>query len=78
MLLVLGYFGRRIRRQTRRRQETQGDLSQRLVAILSGIKVIKAFRGHDLEIQAYGRETEKFFKRHMKVAWNRVMAKWAR
>jgi subfamily B ATP-binding cassette protein MsbA len=75
LFLILQYFGRRIQRQTLRRQETQGDLSQRLIAILTGIKVIKAFRGHDLELGAYDQETEKFFKRHMKVIWNRVMAK---
>jgi subfamily B ATP-binding cassette protein MsbA len=75
LFLILQYFGRRIQRQTLRRQETQGDLSQRLIAILTGIKVIKAFRGHDLELGAYEQETEKFFKRHMKVIWNRVMAK---
>jgi ABC-type multidrug transport system fused ATPase/permease subunit len=75
LLVLLQFFGRRIQRQTRRRQETQGDLSQRLVAILTGIKVIKAFRGHDLELQAFERETETYFKRFMKVAWNRVMTK---
>ena len=75
LLLLLQFFGRRIQRQTRRRQESQGDLSQRLVAILTGIKVIKAFRGHDLELQAFERETETYFKRFMKVSWNRVMAK---
>jgi len=50
LFLILQYFGRRVQRQTIRRQETQGDLSQRLIAILTGIKVIKAFRGHDLEL----------------------------
>ncbi|MFP6655197.1 MAG: ABC transporter ATP-binding protein [Myxococcota bacterium] len=74
-LFVLRFFGRRIQKQTRRRQETQGDLSQRLIAILSGIKVIKAFRGHRAEIAAFDLETEKFFKRHMKMIKNRVMAK---
>ncbi len=75
LLLVLNYFGRRIHRQTQRRQETQGDLSQRLVGILSGIKVIKAFRGHAVEEQAFALETDRFFKRSLKVVWNRVMAK---
>jgi ABC-type multidrug transport system fused ATPase/permease subunit len=75
LLIVLQYFGRRVQRQTKRRQETQGDLSQRLIAILTGIKVIKAFGGHDLEMRAFEVETDKYFKRHMKVIWNRVMAK---
>jgi subfamily B ATP-binding cassette protein MsbA len=75
LLVLLQFFGRRIQRQTRRRQETQGDLSQRLIAILTGIKVIKAFRGHDLELQTFERETEKYLRRFMKVVWNRMMAK---
>jgi len=75
LLLVLGYFGRRIHKQTRRRQETQGELAQRLVGILSGIKVIKAFRGQEVEEAAFARETEKYFRRYMKVIFNRVMGK---
>jgi len=73
--LVLSYFGRRIQRQTHRRQETQGDLTQRLLSILSGIKVIKAFQGQQLEEAAFGVETGKYFRRHMKVVWNAVLAK---
>ncbi len=73
--LVLSFFGRRIERQSHRRQETQGDLSQRLLAILSGIKVIKAFQGQALEAEAFAVETGKYFRRHMKVIWNGVLAK---
>ena len=75
LMILLSTFGRRIHERTRRRQETQGDLSQRLVAILSGIKVIKAFQGQQAERKAFARETEKYFRRHMKVIWNRVVAK---
>jgi subfamily B ATP-binding cassette protein MsbA len=75
LTLVLGYFGRRIHKQTRRRQETQGDLSSHLLSILGGIKVIKAFRGEDVEMNAFQAETDKYFKRNMKVVYNRVMAK---
>jgi len=75
MLLVLAYFGNQIQKKTQRRQETQSDVSQRLIAILSGIKVIKAFRGEALELDAFGRETQTYFRRHMKVIFNRAMAK---
>lgn len=75
MLLTLNYFGKRIQRKTERRQETQGDLSHRLVSILSGIKVIKAFQGQDVEQRAFDEATEVYFRRQMKVIWNRVMAK---
>ena len=73
--ILLSFFGRRVQRQSHRRQETQGDLSGRLLAILSGIKVIKAFQGQDLEERAYTAETSKFFRRHMKVVWNGVVAR---
>ena len=75
LMWLLKFFGRRIQRQTERRQETQGDLSQRLVGILSGIKVIKAFRGHDVEEAAFAQETERFRKRSLKVIWNQSMSK---
>lgn len=75
ILLLLNHFGQRVRRQTQRRQESQGDLSQRLISILSGIKVIKAFRGYEAEETAFARETDRFFKRAVKVLWNQIMAK---
>ena len=75
LLMLLNYFGRRIQRQSLRRQESQGSLSQHFLSILSGIKVIKAFRGDDVELEAFGRETDKFFRRHMKVVSNRTLAK---
>jgi subfamily B ATP-binding cassette protein MsbA len=73
--ILLSFFGRRVQKQSYRRQETQGDLSGRLLAILSGIKVIKAFQGQDLEERAYAAETSKYFRRHMKVIWNGVVAR---
>ena len=75
LVLMLNHFGRRIRRKTKRRQETQSDLSQRLLSILSGIKVIKAFRGQEVEHLAFANQTERYFKRHMQVVWNRVLAR---
>ncbi|MFK7894328.1 MAG: ABC transporter ATP-binding protein [Myxococcota bacterium] len=75
LLITLNYFGKRIHRKTKRRQETQGNLSHRLVSILSGIKVIKAFQGQEVEQRAFDEATEVYFRRQMKVIWNRVMAK---
>jgi subfamily B ATP-binding cassette protein MsbA len=41
---VITIFNRRIEKSARRRQEKVGDVTGRLVEILAGIKVIKAFR----------------------------------
>jgi subfamily B ATP-binding cassette protein MsbA len=73
-LLVSTFMGRILDVSTRR-QETQGKLSDRLIAILSGIKVIKAFRGEDAETAAYDHETDKYFRRHMKVMKNGALVK---
>jgi len=75
--LVLGpvaIFGRRVRKSARRRQETLGEVTQRLVQILSGIKIIQAFRAEALEEAAFDAENQRFFRRHMKVAKNRVLS----
>src|SRR5690554_2103945 len=43
LVWVVARFGHRIRRTARLRQESTGELTQRLMQILAGIKVIKAF-----------------------------------
>jgi ABC-type multidrug transport system fused ATPase/permease subunit len=75
LVAVVMVFGRRIRRTARRRQETTGEVVQRLVQILSGIKVIKAFRAERFEAEGFGRENERLFRRTMRVVRNRV---WSR
>ena len=72
---VISIFGRRIRASARRRQEKYADVTQRLLEILSGIKVIKAFRAESLEDRAFRRETRRLFSRSMQVARYRVFAR---
>ena len=72
---VLALFSRRIRRTAARRQMQLSEVTQRLVAILSGIKVIKAFKGEEIENRAFAGETQKLFKRVMKVVKNRVLSR---
>ena len=64
---VLIFFGRRIFARSLQRQAMAGEVTQRLVAILSGIKVIKAFRGEAIEIDAFRHSSEQLFGRSMKV-----------
>jgi len=72
---VVAGFMQRIVNQSTRRQVAQGELSDRLIAILSGIKVIKAFRGESIEQSAFNGETDEYFKRHMKMMKNGAMMK---
>ncbi len=71
LFAVMAAFGERIRRSARRRQEKVGDVTQRLLEMLAGIKVIKAFRAEAGERAAFARETEKLFRRGLRAAVNR-------
>jgi subfamily B ATP-binding cassette protein MsbA len=69
---VIAFFGGRIERGARKRQIKVGDVTQRFLQILSGIKVIKAFRAERVEEAAFERENLKLFRRHMRVVMARV------
>ncbi len=75
VVATVAWFARKIRRSARRRQEQLGEVTQRLVDILSGIKVIKAFAGEALEERAFRKESERLFRRDMKVVRNRVASR---
>jgi ATP-binding cassette, subfamily B, bacterial MsbA len=75
VLVIGGVYGGRIRKRSRRRQERMGGVTQRLLEILAGIKVIKAFRAERDEEQSFRRENLHLFKSTMRVVRNRVTAK---
>jgi subfamily B ATP-binding cassette protein MsbA len=75
IVLVLAAFSRRIRRTAARRQVQLSEVTQRLVGILSGIKVIKAFKGEEMENRVFAEETDKLFRRAMKVVKARVLSR---
>jgi len=69
---VIVFFGGRIERGARKRQIKVGDVTQRFLQILAGIKVIKAFRAERIEEAAFERENLKLFRRHMRVVMARI------
>jgi subfamily B ATP-binding cassette protein MsbA len=72
---VIAVFGKRIRKSARRRQESQGDVTQRLLQVLSGIKVIQSFRAEAFEASGFRRQNRKLFRHSMKVVMNRVLSR---
>jgi subfamily B ATP-binding cassette protein MsbA len=73
--VVLQVFGRRIRKSSARRQEQISDVTQRLMQMLSGIKVIKAFHAEDRERELFRDSVMRYFRRSMKVVRNRVLSR---
>jgi subfamily B ATP-binding cassette protein MsbA len=73
--VILQVFGGRIRRSAQARQEQIALVIGRLVQILNGIKVIKAFRAERLELEAFSRENMRYFRRVMRVIRNRVLSR---
>jgi subfamily B ATP-binding cassette protein MsbA len=72
---VVATFNSRIKRSASRRQEKVSDVTGRLIEILAGIKIIKAFQSEDDERGVFHTETQKLFRRSMKAAKNRVLAR---
>jgi ABC-type multidrug transport system fused ATPase/permease subunit len=75
LLAALALLGRRVRRAARRRQEQSAEVTERLLEILAGIRVIKAFRAEALEAAAWRRQTERLFRRSMRAAGRRALAR---
>jgi ABC-type multidrug transport system fused ATPase/permease subunit len=75
LFAVLARSSRRIEQSARRRQEKAGDVTGRMLEMLAGIKVIKAFRAEAAENAAFRRETGALFRRGMRVVRHRVAAR---
>lgn len=72
--LVVG-FGRRIRRSAAKRQSQLGEVTGRLLALLGGIKVIKAFGAEAVESEHFERETDRLLRHDMRVMRSRVLSR---
>jgi ATP-binding cassette, subfamily B, bacterial MsbA len=75
IFVTISIFGRRIRTSARRRQRQFADVTGRLLEILDGIKVIKAFRAESYEHDGFKRSARRLFKRGIRVAVNRNLAR---
>jgi subfamily B ATP-binding cassette protein MsbA len=65
---LVALFSKRIQRGARSRQETLGQVTQRLLHILAGIKTIKVYRAQEGERKAFRGENERLFRRALRVS----------
>ncbi len=72
---AIGFFGQRIRKSARRRQVSQADVTHRLVQIMNGIKIVKAFRAEEGEARAFGVDNLTLFRRNLKVVKHQALSR---
>jgi subfamily B ATP-binding cassette protein MsbA len=75
--VVMQVFGRRIRKRGRKRQLEMSEVTQRMLQILNGIKIIKAFSAESREASAFQRQIMRYFRRAMSVIRSRVYSRVA-
>lgn len=74
MAAIMTFFAGRVRKRARRRQEQLSEITSRLSNIISGIKVIKAFRGEEAENKAFMKSARRFQARNMKVVMQSMLS----
>jgi len=72
---AIAVFGTEIRKRAGRRQESQAYMTQRLMQILAGIKIVKAFKAQEGEARGFAAENLRYFRRNMKVMKNRSLSR---
>src|SRR5262249_45711883 len=75
VFLVTRAFGRRIRRSSRERQTQISEVTQRVLQMLAGIKVIQGFHAEQRERAKFEHEVLRYFKKAVRVVRNRVYSR---
>jgi len=75
VILPVAYLAKRIRRYGKQGLEKLSDLTDLMTQMFSGIRVIKAFKMEDAEVQEFQRTNRKFRGKMMKVVIARALSR---
>lgn len=75
ILVPISYFGQKIKKHARRRQAKKADVTHSINQMLSGIRVVKAFRMEDHEAKRIRAVSGNFLVEALKVARAQVTSK---
>ncbi len=75
ILLPISYFGRSIKRYARKRQARKADVTQAIMQMLAGIRVVKAFRMEEHESQRIRHVSHVHLREALRVARSQVLSK---
>lgn len=74
MALILGRFGYRIRRHSRKTLERLADVTDSITQVLSGIRVVKSFHMEEAENEDFHERNQSQLKRALRMVRNRAFA----
>ena len=72
LIFILAYLSKRVRFWSRKARQTLGDVMNTLSQCFAGIRIIKAFRREDREIERFEEVTQHWFDRQMKTTRYKV------
>ena len=73
-LLIIGYLGMRLRKDSRISQQKMADVTSVLQETISGIRIVKAFSMEDFEIRKFAHEANNYFKTLLRLTRVRNLA----
>ena len=73
-IVPIRYFGRRIKKLTRKERQKVADISAAMQEILSGIQIVKAFRMEDYEYKKFHKQNQQHFIYLLKRSRTKAMA----
>ncbi|MHC4924106.1 MAG: ABC transporter ATP-binding protein, partial [Planctomycetota bacterium] len=75
LLVPISYFAKRIKKYARKRQAKRADVTQAINQMLSGVRVVKAFRMEEHESKHIRGVSMEFLREAMRVARNQVTSR---
>ncbi len=73
-LVIIGWIGLRLRKESTRSQEKMADVTSVLQETISGARVVKAFAMENFEIKKFMEETHAFYKTLLRITRTRNLA----
>ncbi len=75
LLIILIRFGKKIRRHSRQSLERLADVTEHMMQMFSGIRIVKAFGLQEFEKKDFAAANERYFAKAMKMVRDKVLAK---
>ena len=73
-IVIIGWIGKKLRKESAISQERMADLTSTLQETVSGVRVVKAFAMEKFEIQKFREETDRYFHSLLRITRTRNLS----